>query len=82
MERWRSDNIPLVAGCAAAGGGIGALYLIAVPYYMMATSSGLDQALFTAMLPFMPGDILKAILAGYITAGLAKARPDSLLSRA
>jgi biotin transport system substrate-specific component len=49
---------------------------------MMATSSGLDQALFTAMLPFMPGDILKAILAGYITAGLAKARPDSLLSRA
>ena len=25
MERWRSDNIPLVAGCAAVGGGIGAL---------------------------------------------------------
>ena len=81
MERWRSDNIPLVAGAAAVIGGIGALYLIAVPYYMVATGSSLDQALMTAMLPFMPGDFLKAVLTGYITAGLAKARPDSLLSR-
>ena len=81
MERWRSHNIPLVAGVAAVIGGIGALYLIAVPYYMVATMAGLDQALVTAMLPFMPGDLLKAILTGYVTAGLAKARPESLLSR-
>ena len=81
MERWRSDNIPLVAGAAAVIGGIGALYLIAVPYYMVATASGLDQALVTAILPFMPGDLLKAVLTGYITAGLATARPESLLSR-
>ena len=81
MERWRSHNIPLVAGVAAVIGGIGALYLIAVPYYMVATMAGLDQALVTAMLPFMPGDLFKAILTGYITAGVAKARPESLLSR-
>ncbi len=81
MERWRSENIPLVAGCAAGIGGIGALYLVAVPYYMLVTSSGLGQALVTAMLPFIIGDVLKAVLTGYITAGLAKARPESLLSR-
>ncbi len=82
MEQWRTENIGLVAGCSALIGGIGALYLIAVPFYMLTKSAGLNEALVVAMLPFMPGDILKAVLAGYITAKLAKARPASLLSRA
>ena len=30
---------------------------------------------------FIPGDLIKAVLAGFITSGLAKARPASLLSR-
>ena len=81
MERWRTENIDLVAGCSALIGGIGALYLIAVPFYMLTKPAGLNEALVVAMLPFMPGDILKAVLAGYITAKLAKARPASLLSR-
>ena len=33
------------------------------------------------VLAFVPGDLIKAVLAGFITAGLAKARPASLLSR-
>ena len=82
MERWRSENIGMVAGSSAIIGGIGALYLIAVPFYMLAKPAGLNEALVVAMLPFMPGDILKAVLAGYITAKLAQARPASLLSRA
>ena len=82
MEQWRTENIGLVAGCSALLGGIGALYLIAVPFYMLTKPAGLNEALVVAMLPFMPGDILKAVLAGYITAKLAKARPASLLSRA
>ena len=82
MERWRTENIGLVAGCSALIGGIGALYLIAVPFYMLTKPAGLNEALVVALLPFMPGDILKAVLAGYITAKLAKARPASLLSRA
>jgi biotin transport system substrate-specific component len=31
---------------------------------------------------FIPGDLIKAVLAGVITAALARARPDSVLSRA
>jgi biotin transport system substrate-specific component len=31
---------------------------------------------------FIPGDIIKAVLAGLITAALFKARPASVLSRA
>lgn len=33
-------------------------------------------------LPFMPGDLIKAVLAGFVTSAVARARPDSLLSRA
>ncbi len=82
VERWRRGNLALIAGVAAVAGGIGALYLVAVPYYMWAKPAGLSEALITAMAPFMPGDLIKAVLAGLITAALAKARPDSLLSRA
>lgn len=32
--------------------------------------------------PFLPGDLIKAALAGFLTAALAKARPASVLSRA
>ena len=31
---------------------------------------------------FLPGDILKAVLAGFVTQGIARMRPGSLLSRA
>lgn len=82
MERWRSDNVSLIAGIAAVIGGIGALYLIAVPYYMVMKPAGLTEAVLVAMAPFMPGDLIKAVLAGLITGALFRARPASVLSRA
>jgi len=81
VEKWRHRNVALVAGIASVVGGIGALYLIAVPYYMAVKPAGLPEALVVAVLPFMPGDLLKAVLAGLVTSTLARARPDSLLSR-
>ena len=82
VEKWRIGNLTIVAGVASVFGGIGALYLVAIPYYMMMKPAGLNEALLVAMAPFMPGDLIKAVLAGFVTAALAKARPDSLLSRA
>lgn len=81
VEKW--DGVPLrfSAIVGALVGGIGALYLVAVPYYMIAKPAGLVESVATAMLPFMAGDILKAIIAGLITAALYKARPQSVLSR-
>lgn len=81
MEKW-NGNVGLVAGVAAVIGGIGALYLVAVPYYMLMKPAPLDEALLTAMAPFMPGDLIKAVLTGFITSALFKARPSSILSRA
>lgn len=82
MEKWKSGNTTIVAGVAAIVGGIGALYLVAVPYYMVMKPAGLSEALITAMAPFMPGDLIKAVITGAITGGLYKARPASVLSRA
>lgn len=81
MEKWRSGNVGLTAGIAAIIGGIGALYLVAVPYYMVMKPAGLNEALVTAMAPFMPGDLIKAVLTGLITGALYKARPSAVLSR-
>jgi biotin transport system substrate-specific component len=82
MEKWKSGNTTIVAGVAAIVGGIGALYLVAVPYYMVMKPAGLSEALITAMAPFMPGDLIKAVITGAITGALYKARPSSVLSRA
>lgn len=81
VEKWRGENLALIAGVAAVIGGIGALYLVAVPYYMVMKPAGLSEALITAMMPFMPGDLIKAVVAGVITGALYKARPASILSR-
>lgn len=82
VEKWRAGNLAVIAGVAAVIGGIGALYLVAIPYYMVMKPAGLGEALVVAMAPFMPGDLIKAVMAGFVTSALAKARPDALLSRA
>jgi biotin transport system substrate-specific component len=75
MENWKGRNTAVVGIVAALIGGIGALYLVAIPYYMVMKPAGLTEALTVAMAPFMPGDVIKAVLAGLITQGLLNARP-------
>ncbi len=81
MENFKSGSIAIVAGIAAVIGGIGVLYAIAIPYYMVGTGKGVIESTVT-MLPFIPGDLIKAVLAGVITQALYKARPAAVFSRA
>ena len=81
MEQLRGMNVGLAAGISAVLGGIVVLYVFGIAGLMMITGMGPVAAL-TAVVWFIPGDIVKAVLAGLITAGLARARPASLLSRA
>jgi biotin transport system substrate-specific component len=80
VENWRKGPLGVVSGIAAVIGGIGVLYAIAIPYYMVGSGNGFIPSTFT-MLPFMPGDLIKAVLAGIITGALYKARPAAVLSR-
>ncbi len=80
VEKWRGPNLTIVAGVAAIIGGIGALYAVAILFYWAMADATLAESV-TVMLPFIPGDIIKAVIAGFVTNALFIARPSAVLSR-
>ena len=80
MQAWRRLPIAWAGGVASAFGGIAVLYLFGVAGMMVTLNLTALEAL-ALVAAFIPGDLIKAVLAGLITAGLARARPHSLLSR-
>lgn len=80
MEQMGKLPVTWAAGFAAALGGILVLYLFGIVGLMMTLKKGpLEATLLVSA--FIPGDFIKAVIAGLITAGLARARPASVLSR-
>ena len=80
VEKWRSGPLVLVATVGSVIGCILVMYLFGI----IGMSIVLDKTLLQAtgfVTAFIPGDIIKAIVAGLLTAAIAKARPASLLSR-
>ena len=71
----------IAAGLAAAIGGIVVMYVPGILGMAVTLKKSLPEAALLAT-PFLPGDLIKAALAGFVTAALAKARPASVLSRA
>ncbi|MBI1492187.1 biotin transporter BioY [Halocynthiibacter styelae] len=79
FERWKGN---LIVGAIVASliGGVLVLYPIGTVWL----ASYLEKpvmAMAQSMLAFVPGDIIKAVIAGLITAKIAKARPAAILSR-
>lgn len=81
VEKTRGLPLFWASILAAVIGGIAALYIPGIAGMAIVLKKSLVEASLLAT-PFIPGDLLKAVLAGFVTAGLAKARPDSVLSRA
>jgi len=80
VEKWYGPSLTLVAAVASVIGGIVVLYIFGI----IGLSIALDKSLLESaalVTVFIPGDLIKAVLAGFITSGLAKARPASVLSR-
>lgn len=80
MERSQRLPVAWAAGVASIVGGIGVIYIFGVAGMMQALDKTAAEAL-VLVTAFIPGDLIKAVFAGLITAGLARARPASLLSR-
>jgi biotin transport system substrate-specific component len=80
MERLGGIGVVWAAGIAAAVGGIAVLYAFGISGLAIALDRPLAEAalLVTA---FLPGDAIKAVLAGLVTAALYRARPLSVTSR-
>lgn len=81
MEQMRSTSVAIAASVAAALGGIVVLYALGVFGFMKALDRSFVEA-FGILGWYIPGDVIKVVLAGLITAALAKARPASVMSRA
>lgn len=78
------EKMPAPVGLAtfvgAVLGGIVVLYALGIAGLMV--NAGMEAGAATvAMLPFVPGDLVKAALAALLAQGLARARPQGLLSR-
>lgn len=80
MERLHGIATAWAAGIAAVIGGVLVLYAFGIAGMAIV----LERSVFEAALlvtAFIPGDILKAVLTGLITAALYRARPMSVPSR-
>ncbi|MCQ0094007.1 biotin transporter BioY [Roseovarius sp. M141] len=79
-QSWRSAPLAVAAGVAAAVGGV-VLYVFGIVGMAQVLGKTLGEAtmLVTA---FIPGDVIKAVLAGLVTSALYRARPRAVLSRA
>ena len=80
VERW---NAPILfsAGVGAALGGMAVLYGFgATGWALMLGKSLAEVQIF--LLAFVPGDLIKVVLAALITRAVAQMRPGALLSRA
>lgn len=80
VERWRSVRLFWAAFAGAVIGGIVVLYIPGIIGMAITLDKSLTEAALLAT-PFLPGDVLKAALAGLVTQGLARARSDVVLSR-
>lgn len=79
-ERLSGMRLGLAAFIGAVVGGIFVLYIPGI-LGMMAILDMSAQKATVSMLPFIPGDIIKTVLAGAITATLARARPGVVATR-
>lgn len=79
----RSTKLPVVwaAMLGAFLGGVVALYVPGIIGMAIVLDKSLMEAAGFA-LPFVPGDLVKVVLAGLLTSALAKARPAAFLARA
>lgn len=81
MERWRAGILP-VSAVACVVGGIVVLYAFGITgLWLLAPGPTALPTIAASMAIFLPGDLIKVALAALITQSLARARPQSLLSR-
>jgi len=53
------------------------LYLLGTVWFMAWTSSPLSAALLSCVIPFLPGDLIKILLAGFISIRVSRALKES-----
>jgi len=73
-------KVSTISIIASIVGGIIVLYVFGVAGMSMNLSKPILESA-ALVLVYIPGDIVKAVIAGFLTGALFKARPQSVLSR-
>ena len=80
MEKTKSVNIQISVSLSTIVGGIVILYIPGLIGMMINAGMSLNAAVVAVSI-YLPGDILKVILATVVTGAIFKARPASVLTR-
>lgn len=80
VERVRSIPMTIIATLASIVGGVLVLYAFGILGMSVNLGKPIPEAAML-VLAFIPGDLVKAVIAGLITGALLKARPQSILAR-
>jgi biotin transport system substrate-specific component len=78
--QWSSVDLGISATAGALIGGVVVLYVFGVAGMMLATGLSMTQAVAT-LGAFIPGDLIKAVIAGLVTRTVYRARPSVVLTR-
>lgn len=78
----RSRTLVVVGLTGAVLAGLVPVYVVGVLQLSVVTGMSLSAALLAGFLPFLPGDLIKAVLSALVTAGVARALPDLTRERA
>lgn len=81
VEKLRFGSLGMTAAFASVVGGILVVYVSGVIGLSIVLDKTIPEATLLVV-AFIPGDLIKAILAGVVTSALYTARPNSVLSRA
>jgi len=79
-RNWRGVDLTISAAAGALVGGVVVLYAFGAAGMMVVIGLSPAQAL-AALAAFIPGDIIKAVIAGVITGAIYRARPGVVLTR-
>lgn len=79
-ERWRAVPLAFCAGAASVIGGILVLYVFGVAGMALTLDKSFAEAAGLVLI-FVPGDVVKAVITGLLTAAIARARPSAVLSQ-
>ncbi|KPQ08230.1 MAG: ECF-type biotin uptake system substrate-binding component BioY [Rhodobacteraceae bacterium HLUCCA12] len=79
-EHWRGVDLSVSAGAGALIGGVLVLYAFGAVGMMLVVDLSPPEAV-AALGAFIPGDMIKAVVAGLVTGAIYRARPGFVMTR-
>ncbi len=81
MRAMRNVNVVVAACVAGVVGGIVVVHALGVPVLAYKAGLTLEKAVMVGSLPFIPGDLIKVVLAAIVVRTVARGLPSAIATR-